>query len=117
MTPRLGSIRIGTRLTASYAAVVLLMSVGGVVAFWQVTVMRDQARRLLAVDQKAEAVLRVHSDVLTFRDQLQELTTEAEASRFIAAAPELPREPGSRCHGAGAGNDALLAAGPDRRGP
>lgn len=89
--PGFGSFTIGARLSASYAAVVLLMGLGTAVAFWQVGVMRSQAQRLSAVDLKAEAVLRVHSDVLAFRDQLQDLTTAELGRRFVTEAPDLHR--------------------------
>ena len=65
-------LRLGSRLTLSFAAVVLLMVVGSAVAFWQLEVTRRQAERLYSVDRKAQAVSRVHRDILSFRESMAE---------------------------------------------
>jgi PAS domain S-box-containing protein len=77
---------IGFRLTASFATVLLLMAVGSAVALWQFQIVRRQAERLSQVDLKAVAVLRVHTDVLTFRANLESLVDNGQVDRFAAEA-------------------------------
>ena len=77
---------IGFRLSASFAAVVALMALGSAVSLWQLQIVRRQAQRLYQVDAKALAVLRVHTDVLTFRANLEGLVERREVERFAAEA-------------------------------
>jgi PAS domain S-box-containing protein len=81
-------MRIGSRLTFSFAVVALLMALGSVVAFWQFHRVRAQAQRLYQVDMQAQTVMRVHTNVLTFRQNLDLLLETQDVDRFAAdAAP------------------------------
>jgi PAS domain S-box-containing protein len=77
---------IGFRLSASFATVVVLMAIGSAVSLWQLQIVRRQAQRLYRVDAKALAVLRVHTDVLTFRANLESLVDTRQVDRFAAEA-------------------------------
>ncbi|HEX6739303.1 MAG TPA: ATP-binding protein [Vicinamibacteria bacterium] len=77
---------IGFRLAASFAAMVVLMMLGSAVAVWQFQIVRRQAQRLYLVDSKAVSVLRVHTDVLTFRANLEGLVETRDLERFAAEA-------------------------------
>ncbi len=77
---------LGSRLTLSFTAVVLLMVVGSAVAFWQLEVTRRQAERVYRVDLKAQAVSRVHRDLLGFREGMASHAELQQADRFVAEA-------------------------------
>jgi PAS domain S-box-containing protein len=79
-------LRLGSRLTLSFTVVVVLMVVGSAVAFWQLEVTRRQAERLYRVDLKAQAVSRVHRDILTFRESMTDRVGPAQTDRFVAEA-------------------------------
>ena len=86
---RAGRLKIGVRLTLCFAAIVLLMVAGDIVALWQFNLARGQAQRLKEVDQKAFSVLRVHADLLAFSDQLESLAATQDARRFAAESAPL----------------------------
>jgi PAS domain S-box-containing protein len=77
---------LGSRLTLSFTAVVLLMVLGSAVAFWQLEVTRRQAERIYRVDQKAQAVLRVHRDLLGFREGMASHEELRQTDRFVTEA-------------------------------
>jgi PAS domain S-box-containing protein len=78
--------RLGSRLTLSFTVVILLMAVGSAVAFWQLEVTRRQAERLYRVDRKAQAVSRVHRDILSFRESMAQSVGPVQIDRFVAEA-------------------------------
>jgi PAS domain S-box-containing protein len=82
--PHVGGRKIGFRLTLSFAAVVALMALGSAVALWQFNVVRRQAQHLHQVDLEAQAVLRVHADMLGFRESVDGLLAERRTDRFEA---------------------------------
>src|SRR6266567_2008513 len=84
-----GHMKIGARLTLCFAAIVLLMVAGDVATLWQFSLVREQAQHLNQVDQKSISVLRVHADLLAFRDQMDELVATQDAVRFAAGARAL----------------------------
>jgi PAS domain S-box-containing protein len=77
-----GQLKIGVRLTLCFLAIVLLMASGDIVTLWQFSMAHGQAQRLIQVDQKSVSVLRVHADLLAFRDQLDNLVATQDARRF-----------------------------------
>jgi PAS domain S-box-containing protein len=89
---RPGQLKIGTRLTLCFAAIVVLMAVAGLVTLWQFTLIRGQAHRLNQVDQKSLAMLRVHANLLMFQDRLATLATTQDAQRFAEEAGMLRRQ-------------------------
>jgi hypothetical protein len=85
-------MKIGSRLTLSFVVVGLLMATGSVVAFWQLHRVQSEAQRLYQVDMKAQTVMRVHTNVLTFRQNLDRLLETQDIDLFEAEAA--PRRQG-----------------------
>src|SRR6202142_2388743 len=81
---RFGEWKIGTLLTASFAAIVLLMIVGGAIAMLQLNRVETQARCFNQADQKSLAVMQVYLDVVTFRDTLTGLAREQNPHEFAS---------------------------------
>jgi PAS domain S-box-containing protein len=79
-------VPLGSRLALSFSAIVLLMVVGSAVAFWQLEVTRQQAERIYRVDLKAQAVSRVHRDILGFRESMAGHEEPRQPDRFVAEA-------------------------------
>ena len=59
------------------------------VILWQFHVVRTQAMRLNDIDQKLVAVLRVHTSLLAFHDQLEGLADAEDADRLVIEAGPL----------------------------
>src|SRR5712692_1066731 len=79
---RRGQLKIGARLTLCFVAIVLLMTAGDVVAVWQFGRIEAPARRFYQADQKSLAVVRVHLDIVAFRDRLARLASAQDAHQF-----------------------------------
>ncbi len=75
---------IGVRLAFSFVVILSLMTLGTGVAFWQLRATAGEAERLHQIDQMAEDVLRLHTHVLTLREQLQESIAEQRIDRFLS---------------------------------
>jgi len=86
---RPGQLKIGVRLTLCFATIVLLMLAGDVVTLWQFSLARGQAQHLNRVDQKSVSVLRMHADLLAFRDQLDTLAATQNARLFAGESSAL----------------------------
>src|SRR5271170_7609200 len=66
-------LNIGPRLVLCFALIIVLMVVGDLIVLWQFDIVQAQAERLDEYDEELVAVLRVHSDMLKFRDTLESL--------------------------------------------
>jgi PAS domain S-box-containing protein len=86
---RLGEWKIGTFLTACFAAIVLLMIVGDVIAVLQLDRLEIRARRFYQADQKSLAIMHVYLDVVTFRDTLTGLAYDQHSHEFASRATAL----------------------------
>src|SRR5713226_3589995 len=86
---RLGEWKIGTLLTACFAAIVLLMIVGDVIAVLQLDRVETRAWRFYQADQKSLAVMHVYLDVVTFRDTLTGLAHDQNPHEFASRANAL----------------------------
>jgi PAS domain S-box-containing protein len=82
-------LNIGARLTACFVVIVLVMVAADVVALWQFTRVEAPAQRLYEADQKSLAVMRVHLDVVGFRDALRKLADSEDTGQFAAKAAVL----------------------------
>jgi PAS domain S-box-containing protein len=110
---RKSGLSIGKRLSACFVLIVLSMIAAGAVVFWQFTRMIAPTRRLSNADQTSLALVRLHLDVDTFRENAaalesshdsQQFSTEAaglrqsflrdveDAQQALSRAPEIPRE-------------------------
>src|SRR6266581_2994560 len=86
---RFGEWKIGTLLTACFAAIVLLMIVGDAIAVLQLDRVETRAWRFYQADQKSLAIMHVYLDVVTFRDTLTGLARDQNPHEFASRATAL----------------------------
>jgi len=84
-----GRLHIGTRLMLGFVFIILSMSAADAIILWQFREIRTQAGRLNNIDQKLVAVLRVHTSMLAFHDQLDEFADAEDADRLVKEAGPL----------------------------
>jgi PAS domain S-box-containing protein len=84
-----GRLAIGPRLILGFVFIIMSMLVADAIILWQFYVVRAQAMRLNDIDQKLVAVLRVHSSLLAFHDQLEGLADAEDADRLLMEAGPL----------------------------
>src|SRR5271170_3595546 len=77
-------LNIGPRLILCFALIILSTLAGDVVVLWQFHIIQAQAERLDAYDDELVTVLRVHSDMLKFRDALESLANAKNSERLKA---------------------------------
>jgi hypothetical protein len=75
-------LNIGPRLLLCFALIIVSMLVGDVIVLWQFHIVQAQAERLNEYDEELVTVLRVHSDLLKFRDAVESLTNAKDAERL-----------------------------------
>ena len=75
-------LNIGPRLVLCFALIIVLMEAGDVIVLWQFHIVQAQAERLDEYDEELVAVLRVHSDMLKFRDTLESLAHARNSERL-----------------------------------
>jgi signal transduction histidine kinase/HAMP domain-containing protein len=80
-----GRLAIGPRLILGFVFIILSMLAADAIILWQFSVVRTQAMRLNDIDQKLVAVLRVHTSLLAFHDQLEGLADAEDADRLLVA--------------------------------
>jgi PAS domain S-box-containing protein len=85
-------LRIRTRLTASFVAIILSMLVASVVAGWQFRRMTASERRLGQADQISHAAMVVQLDVDTLRNRLTAIADTHDGSEFQREAGSLRRK-------------------------
>ena len=83
------TLRIGPRLTMCFAAIAILMIGGDAVAVWQIGRVEALSRRSYEVDHISLAVMRVHLDVVTFRETLIGLAETQDSREFAQQAVTL----------------------------
>src|SRR6266403_760216 len=84
-----GRLAIGPRLILGFVFIILSMLAADAIILWQFSVVRTQAMRLNDIDQKLVAVLRVHTSLLAFHDQLEGLADAEDADRVLIEAGPL----------------------------
>ena len=77
-------LNIGPRLVLCFALIIVSMLAGDVIVLWQFQIVQAQAERLNEYDEELVAVLRVHSDMLRFRDSLESLANARNSERLKA---------------------------------
>jgi PAS domain S-box-containing protein len=77
-------LNIGPRLVLCFALIIVLMFAGDAIVLWQFRIVQAQAERLNEYDEELVTVLRVHSDMLKFRDTLELLTNARNSERLKA---------------------------------
>src|ERR1700719_5287960 len=81
--------KIATLLTACFAAIVLLMIAGDLIAVLQLDRVETRAWRFYQEDQKSLAIMHVYLDVVTFRDTLTGLAHDQNPHDFASRATAL----------------------------
>ena len=77
-------LNIGPRLVLCFALIIVSMLAGDVIVLWQFHIVQAQAERLNEYDEELATVLRVHSDLLKFRDALESLANAKDSERLEA---------------------------------
>jgi PAS domain S-box-containing protein len=77
-------LNIGPRLVLCFALIIVSMLAADVIVLWQFHIVQAQARRLDDYDDELVTVLRVHSDMLKFRDALESLANARNSERLKA---------------------------------
>jgi len=75
-------LNIGPRLILCFALIIVSMLAGDAIVLWQFHIVRAQAARLNEYDDALVTVLRVHSDMLKFRESLESLASARDAVRL-----------------------------------
>ncbi len=75
-------LNIGPRLVLCFALIIVLMLAGDAIVLRQFHIVRAQAERLNEYDDELVSVLRVHSDVSKFRDELESLANARDSNRL-----------------------------------
>src|SRR6202167_5985685 len=66
-------LNIGPRLILCFALIIVSMLAGDLIVLWQFHIVQAQAERFNEYDEELATVLRIHSDLLKFRDALESL--------------------------------------------
>jgi PAS domain S-box-containing protein len=77
-------LNIGPRLVLCFALIIVSMLAGDVIVLWQFHIVQGQAERLNEYDEELATVLRIHSDLLKFRDALESLADAKNSERLKA---------------------------------
>jgi PAS domain S-box-containing protein len=75
-------LNIGPRLAACFLIIVLLMGMADFIAVWQFKRIEVPAQRFYQADQKSLAVMRVHLDLMDFREALARLAEAQDDRKF-----------------------------------
>ena len=78
-------MRIGVRLSLCFAAILLLIVAGSVLALWQFHSYNRHVQNLDRIDRQVMAVLRVNNVVLAYQGMLQNAAVEHDAGKFVTA--------------------------------
>ncbi|MGA7109946.1 MAG: HAMP domain-containing sensor histidine kinase [Terracidiphilus sp.] len=84
-----GQLKIGKRLTVCFAAFAFLVIGGVTVAMWQFERVETLARHSYEADQRSLLVMRVHLDVVVFRETLASLADAQDRREFTNQATSI----------------------------
>jgi PAS domain S-box-containing protein len=85
-------LNIGPRLVLCFALIIVSMLAGDVIVLWQFHIVQAQAERLNEYDEELATVLRIHSDLLKFRDALESLADARNSERLKAETQSMNEE-------------------------
>jgi PAS domain S-box-containing protein len=85
-------LNIGSRLVLCFALIIVSMLAGDVIVLWQFHIVQAQAERLNEYDEELATVLRIHSDLLKFRDALESLADAKNSERLKAETQSMNEE-------------------------
>ena len=86
-----GQFNIGTRLTATFALLIVLILGGNGLVLWQFSLARTQTDRLTGANQQAMVVLQLQVSLLSFHQRLDELARWRDFRELAAEAEPLRR--------------------------
>ena len=75
-------LKLGQRLVLCFALIIFSMFAADAVILWQFQIVRVQAEQLNGYDAALGSVLRVHSDLLRFRDTLESFSNEKNTTNL-----------------------------------
>ena len=81
---RIRRLRIGVRLTLSYALISLLMCLGSIMSVWHMHAVDQQAQRLNQANARMLALLRLNNDILVLKERVQGALATHRADEFSA---------------------------------
>jgi PAS domain S-box-containing protein len=79
---RKGDLSVGTRLAACFVAIMALIVMSYAVAFWQFRQMERSGERVRKADEALRAVVRVHTDIGSFRDRVGVMANSQNVGEF-----------------------------------
>ena len=79
---RLRNVRLGTRLAASFVAIIVLMMAADAVAVWQFRRMEAVSQGLRRADQTSRALVRMRLDIGTFRKRVTLMADSQDTREF-----------------------------------
>jgi PAS domain S-box-containing protein len=88
---RASDLSIRSCLIASFVLIVLLMIAADAVAIWQYWQIETLAQRVRKTEQLADAVVRIHLDVYSFRDKMFALASNHDIRQFSEESDEIRR--------------------------
>ena len=88
---RLSDLSIRSCLMASFVLIVLLMTAADAVAIWQYWQIEAFSQRVRKTEQLADAVVRIHLDVYSFRDKMGALASSHDIRQFSEESAEIRR--------------------------
>src|SRR5271154_2926784 len=80
---------IGTRLTVTFALLIILILGGNGLVIWQFNSARTETYRLVGANQQMTAVLRLQMNLLSFHRRLDDLALSKEYPRLAVEAKQL----------------------------
>src|SRR5947208_15357987 len=84
-----GRLNIGPRLMLGFAVIIFSMLAADAVVLWQFHLVRAQAKSLNGIDQKLIAVLRLHTSLTTFHDQMEDLADSQDIGGLVTEGERL----------------------------
>lgn len=91
-----GYLNVGTRLTVTFALLMVLILGGNGLVVWQFNVARIQTDRLAGANQQMIVVLQLQVNLLSFHQRLDDLARSREFQRLVAEAEPLRRSIGEQ---------------------
>ena len=88
-SPELSRLILGSRLTLTFAILIVLILGGNGLLLWQFRIAREETDRLNAVSQQVISVLRLQETLLSFHQRLDELAQSRDTRHMIAEAGPL----------------------------
>jgi signal transduction histidine kinase len=87
--PDTSAFKLGSRLTLTFVALMVLILSGNVIVFWQFQMIHNEAGRLTGANQQLAAVLRLQANLLSYHRQLDDLVRSMDVDRLVAQTESL----------------------------